>query len=152
MFLQQKAKDVKMVFPFLNEDISDDEKNQLEEKFWLMVLRSGEMDVNYAFQVMINYLSIMKNYSQYFALACPPTKLNRVYQSQVYLQSLQFFKYKSNSSSFRYISCSSIGINTDDEFIFTVLDNGIRIYIISMRLFVAVMRYVSLWLEKQSNY
>jgi hypothetical protein len=77
--------------PFLEEEISDNEKNYIEEKFWLQVLRAGGMEVEAAFKVLTNYLNIMRNHPEYFVLANPPVKMDKVFQRQVF-HLVKYFK------------------------------------------------------------
>ena len=46
-----------------------EEKLELEDRFWLMIIRAGSMDSEQAFQVLINYWTIMNTYPQYFAFS-----------------------------------------------------------------------------------
>ena len=73
-----------LTLPFLKDNkLSDEEKTDLENKFWLMVLRAGAMDSENAFQVLINYIGIINNHPEYFAASKPPTKLDSVFQQKV---------------------------------------------------------------------
>ena len=63
--------------------MSDEEKNDFESKFWLMVLRAGGMDPQRAFEVLMNFIRIMNQYPEYFAASKPPTKLDCVFQQKV---------------------------------------------------------------------
>ena len=51
-----------LVLPFLQDKtLNDEEKECLEQHFWLMFLRSGEMNPEKALKVLKNYLSMMKD-------------------------------------------------------------------------------------------
>ena len=65
--------------------MSEEEKNELESKFWLMVLRAGGMDPEKGFEVLMNFIRITNNYPDYFAASKPPTKLDCVFQQKVFL-------------------------------------------------------------------
>ena len=83
-----------------DEKLSDEEKNKLESKFWLMVLRAGGMDPEKAFEVLMNFIRIMNQYPDYFAASKPPTKLDRVFQQKV----LYVSNYKSMHTVCPYCS------------------------------------------------
>ena len=45
-----------LTLPFLKDNkLSGEEKTDLENKFWLMVLRAGAMDSEISYQVLMNY-------------------------------------------------------------------------------------------------
>ena len=63
--LKELALQENLVLPFLQDEIlSDEEKECLEQHFWLMFLRSGEMNPEKALKVLKNYLSMMKDRPQ----------------------------------------------------------------------------------------
>ena len=72
------------MLPFIQEkELSETEKQMIEELFWLKVLRSGAMNIERAWEVFMNYLNIMKNYPLYFEKAYIPTKLKLTFEQQV---------------------------------------------------------------------
>ena len=79
--------------------LGTEEKLTLEDRFWLMVLRAGSMDPEQAFQVLINYLTIMNTYPHYFASSRPPTKVDLTFQQKVRQNSES--RTKLNISRFR---------------------------------------------------
>lgn len=79
--LKRKAQEQKIELPFLADN--PETAQELEDKFWLMVLRSGGMNVEAAFKVLTNFLTMLRTYPQYFASSNPPHKLDFVYQEQV---------------------------------------------------------------------
>ena len=73
-----------LVLPFLRDkELGDEEKDSLERDFWLMFLRSGEMNPEEAFKVLKNYLSMMKDRPQYFEASYLRFRLNMIYQQMV---------------------------------------------------------------------
>ena len=82
---QEKGNTINLKLPFLkDEKLSEEEKNDLESKFWLMVLRAGGMDPEKGFEVLMNFIRITNNYPDYFAASKPPTKLDCVFQQKVF--------------------------------------------------------------------
>ena len=82
--LKDLASRENIVLPFLKEEeLSDEEKDSLEQDFWLMFLRSGEMNPEEAFKVLKNYLSMMKDRPQYFEASYSRFRLNMIYQQMV---------------------------------------------------------------------
>ena len=82
--IKEKAQKDGLIFPFLMDDkLSETSKEALERRFWLMVLRSGEMDPDEAYKVLKNYLNMLKEHPDYFAASHPPTKLDFTFQQQV---------------------------------------------------------------------
>lgn len=67
-----------------HENVSDEEKEHETYKFWLKVLRSGGMDVDIAFTVLNNYVSMMESHRQYFDKSCPPKRIDPVYKFQIH--------------------------------------------------------------------
>ena len=82
--LKDLASRENIVLPFLKEEeLSDEEKDSLEQDFWLMFLRSGEMNPEEAFKVLKNYLSMMKDRPQYFEASYSRFRLDMIYQQMV---------------------------------------------------------------------
>ena len=82
--LKELALRENLVLPFLqDETLSDEEKKCLEQHFWLMFLRSGEMNPEEALKVLKNYLSMMKDRPQYFEASYSPYRLDMIYQQMV---------------------------------------------------------------------
>ena len=82
--LKELALKENLVLHFLQDEIlSDEEKECLEQHFWLMFLRSGEMNPDSALKVLKNYLSMMKDRPQYFEVSYSPYRLDMIYQQMV---------------------------------------------------------------------
>ena len=65
--------------------LNDKEREPLEQEFWLMFLRSGEMNPEEALKVLKNYLSMMKDKPQYFEALYSQYRLDMIYQQMVRL-------------------------------------------------------------------
>ena len=84
--LKELALKENLVLPFLkDEKLNDEEKESLEQEFWLMFLRSGEMNPEEALKVLKNYLSMMKDKPQYFEALYSQYRLDMIYQQMVRL-------------------------------------------------------------------
>ena len=84
--LKELALKENLVLPFLkDEKLNDEEKESLEQGFWLMFLRSGEMNPEEALKVLKNYLSMMKDKPQYFEALYSQYRLDMIYQQMVRL-------------------------------------------------------------------
>ena len=82
--LKDLASRENIVLPLLqDEELSDEEKESLERDFWLIFLRSGEMNPEEAFKVLKNYLSMMKDRPQYFEASYSRFRLDMIYQQMV---------------------------------------------------------------------
>ena len=84
--LKELALKENLVLPFLkDEKLNVEEKESLEQDFWLMFLRSGEMNPEEALKVLKNYLSMMKDKPQYFEALYSQYRLDMIYQQMVRL-------------------------------------------------------------------
>ena len=82
--IKEKAQKDGLIFPFLMDNkLNESNKEALKRRFWLMVLRSGEMDPDEAYKVLKNYLRMLKEHPEYFSASHPPTKLDFTFQQQV---------------------------------------------------------------------